>query len=67
MSSDKPHFKIDTVRDRDGDRIITTINLMDGPTLRRRMERKVIDLQQEHLDELLNSMGYYKKDAPSIN
>lgn len=62
--SDKPHFKITTIRQLD--KIVTTIDLMDGPTLRRRMERKVIDLQQDHLDEVLNSLGYYRNDAKIV-
>jgi len=66
MPSDNPHFRISTVRDRDGDRIITTIDLMDGPTMRRRMEQTIIDLQQDHLEEILNGMGYFRTKTEEV-
>ena len=64
MPSDKPHFKITTIRDRDGDKITSTIDLMDGPEMRMRMNNMVIDLQQEHLEEVLNGLGFYRKNKP---
>ena len=59
---DKNKLKFRVITTRTPTRIITTIDLFGGEKMLKRISAKVVDLQQDHLDEVLNSLGYFKKD-----
>ena len=52
------------VTSREGNKITTTVDLFGGATRLNRMSDVVVDLQQDHLEEALNCLGYFHKDNP---
>lgn len=57
---DPKRLKFRLVTTKEPDRIVMTVDLFGGEERLMRMSHKVVDLQVENFEELMNDMGYFK-------